>query len=281
MKTLSHRQVRDMILAAKSSLLADNERHALQHHLHNCSDCQEFAVFHQNLQLALLREGPAPVSDQQIVSIVKVIQSRSKRKRTIKQTTTFLRFAVGFGLILLVLAVVLKLLPNGIHVQGSNQKAPDSSSAGIPIPETLIPSTVTGNLELPTMTPTILPAVSYQRSKVITYTVKTGDSLFSIADAFGLTPETILWSNFETLADNPHRLSPGMMLYILPVDGVYYHWQPGDLLDEVAARFEVDPNAILNYPGNDLQKGQNPNPGTWVVIPGGKRPFNDWSTITP
>jgi len=54
------------------------------------------------------------------------------------------------------------------------------------------------------------------RVDVITYTVEQGDSLFAIAENFGLKPETVLWGNFDTLADNPHTLSPGQELNILP-----------------------------------------------------------------
>jgi len=39
---------------------------------------------------------------------------------------------------------------------------------------------------------------------------------------YGLQPETILWSNYDTLLDDPHSLQPGQELIILPVDGVYW-----------------------------------------------------------
>src|SRR5215218_670465 len=41
------------------------------------------------------------------------------------------------------------------------------------------------------------------RSAVITYTVKAGDTLFGIADNFGLQPETLLWGNYFVLKDDP------------------------------------------------------------------------------
>ena len=120
------------------------------------------------------------------------------------------------------------------------------------------------------------------RADVITYTVKTGDSLFSIADSFGLKPETLLWGNFDVLQDNPHLLKPGQILNILPVDGTYYEWQEGDDLKKVADFFKVDPEKILEYPGNrfDLTMAnvEDPGikPGRWLVIPDGKRKVQDW-----
>lgn len=122
------------------------------------------------------------------------------------------------------------------------------------------------------------------RDQVIQYTVKTGDTLFDIAEKFGLKPETVLWANQYVLADNPHSLRPGQVLNILPVDGTYHRWSAGDGLNGVARFFGVTPEAIINFPGNRLDPAtigdwSNPNiePGTWLVIPGGRREFVSWS----
>jgi hypothetical protein len=119
-------------------------------------------------------------------------------------------------------------------------------------------------------------------SWVTQYVIQIGDSLSSIAKEFGLQWQSILWANTATLKDDPNFLIPGKMVYILPVDGAFYQWNEKDTLESVAADFSLgDPtkvpvlvDAILNWPGNDL----NPldpviPPGTWVIIPGGQRPF--------
>jgi hypothetical protein len=125
---------------------------------------------------------------------------------------------------------------------------------------------------------------SLPRTDVITYTVKTGDTLFGIAEKFGLQPQTILWGNYYTLADNPHTLRPGQVLNILPVDGVYHKWSEGEGLNGVAKFYGVKPEDIINYPGNHLDPSHigdpaHPNikPGTWLIIPGGTRAFVSWS----
>lgn len=125
---------------------------------------------------------------------------------------------------------------------------------------------------------------SRPREIVSTYIVKEGDTLFGIAEIFGLKPETILWSNQAVLADNPHSLRPGQELNILPVDGAYYRWSAGDGLNGVARFFNVSPEDIINYPANNLDPNligdwASPQiePGTWLVIPNGKREFVSWS----
>jgi murein DD-endopeptidase MepM/ murein hydrolase activator NlpD len=119
------------------------------------------------------------------------------------------------------------------------------------------------------------------RVTILKYQVKAGDTLFGIADRYGLKPESIFWGNYEVLNGDPHSLSPGQDLAILPTDGAAYEWKAGDNLQSVADSFSVDPQAIIDWPGNNLAPDVDPaNPpiseGTLLVIPGGKREFVDW-----
>ncbi|MGC8855749.1 MAG: M23 family metallopeptidase [Anaerolineae bacterium] len=135
------------------------------------------------------------------------------------------------------------------------------------------------------------------RYAAVTYRVAAGDAMFAIAKKFNLKPETILYSNKDVLDDNPHNLRPGMELLIPPVDGVYYKWQEGDTLQDVANKFKADVNgdkkvdqtdvdllveAILNFPGNNLDlTDPQIKPGTLILIPGGQRELVDWSKFIP
>jgi murein DD-endopeptidase MepM/ murein hydrolase activator NlpD len=120
------------------------------------------------------------------------------------------------------------------------------------------------------------------RIEVLTYTVERGDSLFAIADNFGLKPETILWGNFETLQDNPHTLQPGQELNILPLNGTYHQWREGENLFRVADYYGVDPLEIVQYPGNnlDIYDFDLDNPsfeiGQMLIVPGGERELVDY-----
>jgi murein DD-endopeptidase MepM/ murein hydrolase activator NlpD len=125
---------------------------------------------------------------------------------------------------------------------------------------------------------------SQTRTEVLTYTVKSGDTLFGIAEKFGINPETVLWANQATLGDNPHSLRPGQELNVLPIDGTYHRWSAGDSLNGVARFFGVAPEDIIAFPGNQLSydllddlSSPDIEPGTWLVIPGGHREFVSWS----
>lgn len=135
-------------------------------------------------------------------------------------------------------------------------------------------ASITRLLELHTIQP------DRPRTEVITYRVKQGDTLFDIAAKYNLQPETVLWGNYDTLKDTPESLRPDQKLNILPTDGAYYKWKDGDTLEGVAAAFKVVPDDIIEWPGNHLAGFEaqeiSIEPGTWLVIPGGKREIVTW-----
>ncbi|PKO17830.1 MAG: hypothetical protein CVU39_04935 [Chloroflexi bacterium HGW-Chloroflexi-10] len=122
------------------------------------------------------------------------------------------------------------------------------------------------------------------RYEIVKYTVQTGDTLFDIADRFGLEPSTLLWGNLYILGDNPHNLKPGQELNILPQDGVLHKWSAGEGLNGVSSYYGVAPETIIDWPGNNLSLETigdfaNPNiaPETELFVPGGQREFVTWS----
>ena len=163
-------------------------------------------------------------------------------------------------------------------VAPESTQEPVVASAQLPEPVAFLMEGVSPQAALHTNIP------SRPRIDVIKYTVQKGDSIFSIADKFGLKPTTILFGNYETLKDSPDFLKPSQNLNILPVDGTYYQWQGSENLTKVSQVFGVDPEVIINFPGNHLDADSigdfsHPNipSGTWLIVPGGKREFTSWT----
>jgi hypothetical protein len=109
------------------------------------------------------------------------------------------------------------------------------------------------------------------------YEVRPGDTVLSVATMFGLKPETVFLNNYDLLQEE-HTLKPGMVLTILPIDGLYYEWQEGDTIESVATRYAVEPLAIVAWPGNRLDLDAYLNgaklviePGSKIVVPGGNQ----------
>src|SRR5512135_204035 len=84
------------------------------------------------------------------------------------------------------------------------------------------------------------------------YRVVRGDSVFAIADSFKLKPETVYWANYKEFNGSPASLQPGQELMIPPTDGVYYKWAEKDTVQAIADKFEIEPDAIIYWPGNSM-----------------------------
>jgi murein DD-endopeptidase MepM/ murein hydrolase activator NlpD len=115
------------------------------------------------------------------------------------------------------------------------------------------------------------------RNEVITYEVQAGDTIFGIAERFGLQPESIAWANERSIIGG---LRPGRRINILPADGAYIQVTNEITIAEIASRFRVEPFVIIDSEYNDFF-GAEPDTvlpsGTWVVVPGGQAEQITWS----
>ncbi len=111
------------------------------------------------------------------------------------------------------------------------------------------------------------------RPGIMTYTVQMGDSLWGIAQKFGLDVDTLRYSNPE-VAHNPDRVYPGQKLRILPFPGAIVTVKRGDTLQSLARRWHVSPEAIVRYTPNHVQLHQPLTPGQTLVIPSGRLDLN-------
>ena len=189
---------------------------------------------------------------------------------------------LAIGIIILLVQAFYRQTPNPLSGNSGqiSGTAPTALSAANPSPALDIPiiSGITRGAQIHTNIP------SRPRQEITTYTVLDGDTVFGIAEKFGLEPQTILWGNVNILSDDPHRLTPGQELNILPVNGVYWEWLGGIPFGDWATYYGVTAAEIIELPGNHLDanavgdyNNANIKTGTWLIIPGGKREFISWS----
>ncbi len=198
------------------------------------------------------------------------------------------KIGTGAALLLLVLVIIwvmgrYYLHGNRITFAAAAAETETTPQATVQAPEYVVSSSVNG-VEREADLHTILP--SRPRFDVIAYMVEKGDTVFGIAEKYNLRPETILWGNINTLYDNPEMLYEGQVLNIMPTDGTYHYWSAGEDLNLVANYYGVTADTIINWPGNHMDaatlgdlSAPNITVGTWLIVPGGSRPFNNWAGI--
>ncbi|MBN8590642.1 MAG: peptidoglycan DD-metalloendopeptidase family protein [Anaerolineae bacterium] len=122
---------------------------------------------------------------------------------------------------------------------------------------------------------TIIP--ERPRWAVTEYTAVPGDTISTIASRFGISPETVAWSNPRSYVQ---ILQPGNVLNIMPVDGVFHTVFNEETIADVADKYDVDPFAIIDWESNELE-GSAPettlSSGTRLVVPGGIGEQISWS----
>lgn len=76
------------------------------------------------------------------------------------------------------------------------------------------------------------------------YTLSQNDTLWTIANFYGLSAEAVAFANGIT---DPYHLQLGREIMIPPAEGALYTVADGDTVESVAARFQVDPEVVRGY----------------------------------
>lgn len=108
-----------------------------------------------------------------------------------------------------------------------------------------------------------------KKREVVTYEVAPGDTLSGIASKFGISTESVLWSNEVS---NANRLALGDKLRIVPVDGMVHTVKAGDTLSGIASRYKVSVEDITGFAENGLPGPDSLHIGQDLVIPGATKP---------
>jgi len=196
----------------------------------------------------------------------------------------------GINSLSIIAIIIVVVLVQAFYRQAENPLATNNDQKSIPEESEALDIASVPALDIPVIDGIARSAQlhtnvpSRPRQEITTYTVQEGDTVFGIAEKYGLQPQTILWGNYNTLLDDPHSLKPGQELTILPVDGVYWEWLGGVTFGSWAEFYGVTPADIIEFPGNNIDantvgnfENANIKPGTWLIIPGGKRDFVSWS----
>lgn len=113
-------------------------------------------------------------------------------------------------------------------------------------------------------TQTLIPK-SRGRLDTLTYTVQGGDTISSIAAQFGLSSNTILWSNGLSEGD---YIKPGDELQIPEGDGVLHKVEKGDTLASIAKEYNSSAQSIAQV--NWIDDPSQLPVGETIFVPNGE-----------
>jgi surface antigen len=112
--------------------------------------------------------------------------------------------------------------------------------------------------------PQVVASAFKSAKDIKTYVTVAGDTISSIADKFGVTSDSIRWSN--NLSGD--AVSPGKKLLIPPVNGIVYTVASGENATTIAVKFNADPNKVIAF--NDAEI-TGLKPGQLILVPDGSK----------
>lgn len=168
----------------------------------------------------------------------------------------FLKSSMQFLSVVLLLVVLLAYFYRVPTIQSVN--AEDLDYIDVPQQDLLV------------MNATINTAVPKDRQRlgIEIYTVKTGDTLSTIAANWDVSVETVKWAN--DLSSDIVR--PGQRLEIPPADGVLVTVSKGDTLSSIAKKYSAEEQSIVESPFNWLEYPFTLQEGSKLFIPDGSPP---------
>lgn len=113
--------------------------------------------------------------------------------------------------------------------------------------------------------PQVVETALKSKADIKTYTTKSGDSLSTLASQFGVTSDSIRWSN--SIIGNV--FNAGVNLFIPPVNGFVYTVKSGDTVDSLATKYKANRDQINQYNDAELTGLQI---GDQIIIPNGSIP---------
>jgi murein DD-endopeptidase MepM/ murein hydrolase activator NlpD len=101
--------------------------------------------------------------------------------------------------------------------------------------------------------------------------VQPGDTVSTIAAAFGVSEEYITWNN-PGIASNPDLLLVGATVLVPGINGIVYNVTLGDTLGDIASYYGIDVGSILSFGPNNLASADMLIEGMTLVLTGAVPP---------
>jgi surface antigen len=114
--------------------------------------------------------------------------------------------------------------------------------------------------------PQIVSTALKSNKDIKNYKTAPGDTVSSIASKFGVTPDTIRFSN-NLRGD---AVAVGTSLIISPVNGITYVVKAGDTPDAIAERYHADKQQLIQF--NDAELAGAFKTGETIVVPDAVQP---------
>ncbi|MEO8105486.1 MAG: LysM peptidoglycan-binding domain-containing protein [Candidatus Saccharibacteria bacterium] len=113
--------------------------------------------------------------------------------------------------------------------------------------------------------PQVVTTALKSRNDIRAYKTVTGDTISSLAAKFGVTSDSIRWSN-AVVGDT---ITVGVNLMIPPVTGIVYTVKAGDTVDSLASKYKVTQDQIVAYNDTEIS---GIKVGEQILIPNGSLP---------
>ncbi len=109
------------------------------------------------------------------------------------------------------------------------------------------------------------------RGEIVSYVVRQGETVSSIAKKFGVSMDTIIWANNINAAK---KIKAGQRLKIPPVTGIVHKVRRGETVYSVAKKYQVNPQEIVDFPFNTFVNDENFSlaVGQSLIVPNGVMP---------
>lgn len=121
--------------------------------------------------------------------------------------------------------------------------------------------------------PQVVTGVSESKNDIKTYVAVEGDTITKLAEQFGVSADSIKWSNGIAIDNIPS----GKELKIPPSNGIVYTVADGDTVDSLATKYRASKDKLIAV--NDIEL-TGLKPGDTVFIAGGQPPASTRSSRT-